>query len=47
MMFSLHKNAATTPAIRQRISQSNEAVAVLASRYLISEDTVRKWKKAR
>ena len=45
MMLSLHKNAATTPAIRRRISQSAETVAVLASRYSISEDTVRKWKK--
>jgi transposase InsO family protein len=45
MMIALHKNAATTPAIRRKIAQSDEAVAVLAMRYSISEDTVRKWKK--
>jgi hypothetical protein len=45
MMIALHKNAATTPAIRRKIAQSNEAVAVLTMRYSISEDTVRKWKK--
>ena len=45
MMIALHKNAATTPAIRRKIAQSDEAVAVLAMRYSVSEDTVRKWKK--
>lgn len=28
MMIFLHKNAATTPTIRQKIAQSDEAVAV-------------------
>ena len=45
MMIALHKNAATTPAIRRKIAQSDEPVAVLAMRYCVSEDTVRKWKK--
>ena len=45
MMIALHKNAATTPAIRRKIAQSDEPVAVLAMRYSLSEDTVRKWKK--
>ena len=44
-MLALHKNAATTPAIRRKIAQSDEPVAVLAARYSVSEDTVRKWKK--
>lgn len=45
MMIALHKNAATTPAIRRKIAQGDESVAVLAMRYCVSEDTVRKWKK--
>ncbi len=45
MMIALHKNAATTPAIRRKIAQSDEPVAVLAMRYCVSEDTVRRWKK--
>jgi transposase-like protein len=44
-LIALHKNATTTPAIRRRVAQSDEAVAVLAMRYSVSEDTVRKWKK--
>jgi hypothetical protein len=42
MMIALHKNATTTPAIRRKIAQSGEAITVLAMRYSISEDTVRK-----
>ena len=45
MMIAWHKNAATTPAIRRKIAQSDDPVAVLAMRYSVSEDTVRKWKK--
>jgi len=41
-MIALHKNATTTPAIGRMITQSNEAVAVLAMLYCVSEDTVRK-----
>jgi len=44
-MIALHKNAATTPAIRRKIAQSDEPVALLATRYSVSEDTVRRWKK--
>ncbi len=45
MIIALHKNAATTPAIRQKISHSKEPVAVLAARYAVSEDTVRRWRE--
>ena len=44
-MISLHKNATTTPVIRQRMSGSDEPAAVLALRYGVSEDTARKWKR--
>ena len=45
MMISLHKNATTTPSIRQRMSGSDEPAAVLALRYGVSEETARKWKR--
>jgi len=45
MMISLHKNATTTPSIRQRMSGSLEPAAVLALRYGVSEETARKWKR--
>ena len=44
-MISLHKNATTTPGIRQRMSGSDEPAAVLALRYGVSEETARKWKR--
>ena len=45
MMISLHKNATTTPGIRQRLSGSSEPASVLALRYGVSEETARKWKR--
>ena len=45
MMISLHKNATTTPGIRQRMSGSDEPAAVLALRYGVSQETARKWKR--
>jgi transposase InsO family protein len=44
-MIALHKNAATTPAIRRKVAQSDEPVALFATRYPVSEFTVRKRKK--
>jgi transposase InsO family protein len=44
LIIALHKNAATTPAIRRKISLSKEPVAVLAARYAVSEDTIRRWR---
>ena len=44
-MISFHKNATTTPVIRQRMSGSDEPAAVLALRYGVSEETARKWKR--
>ncbi len=45
MIISLHKNATTTPGIRQRMAQSDEPAAVLAQRYGVSEKTALKWKR--
>ena len=45
MMISLHKNATTTPSIRERLSGSDEPAAVMARRYGVSEETARKWKR--
>jgi transposase InsO family protein len=43
-MYQIHPNARTTPAVRAAIAQSTEATSVLARRYGISTETVRKWR---
>ena len=43
MIVKLHKNARTTPAIRAQLAASNEPVAVLARRFNLAPNTVRKW----
>jgi hypothetical protein len=40
-----HPNARTTPAVRAEIARSAEPTSVLAPRYGVSPDTVRKWRK--
>src|SRR5215217_3250613 len=44
-MLSIHPNARTTPAVRAEIARSGEPSGVLAERYGISTETVRKWRK--
>lgn len=44
MIISLHKNARTTPAIRQKIASSVESASALAERYGVTEQTIYKWK---
>lgn len=44
MMIALHKNARTTPAVRQEIASSGETAVVLAARYGVTEQTIYKWK---
>jgi transposase len=44
-MLSIHPNARTTPAVRAEIARSTERSGVLAERYGISTETVRKWRK--
>src|SRR3712207_2798378 len=44
-MLSIHPNARTTPAVRAEIARSSEPSGVLAERYGVSAETVRKWRK--
>ncbi len=44
-MFAVHPNARTTPAVRAEIARSVEPSGVLARRYGVSAETVRKWRK--
>jgi transposase InsO family protein len=44
-MLAIHPNARTTPAVRAEIARSSERSGVLAERYGVSAETVRKWRK--
>src|SRR5215211_1836665 len=44
-MPAIHANARTTPAVRAEIARSTEPTGVLARRYGVSTETVRKWRK--
>ena len=44
-MLQIHPNARTTPAVRVEIARSGEPSGVLARRYSVSTETVRKWRK--
>jgi transposase InsO family protein len=44
-MLSIHPNARTTPAVRAEIARSTERSGVLADRYGVSAETVRKWRQ--
>jgi transposase-like protein len=44
-MPSLHPQARTTPAVRQEIARSREPTGVLAQRFSVSTETIRKWRK--
>ena len=44
-MLSIHPNARTTPAVRAEIARSHESSSVLARRFGVSTETVRKWRK--
>lgn len=41
-MLAIHPNARTTPAVRAEIARSSERSGVLASRYSVSTETIRK-----
>ncbi|ASC06421.1 Protein kinase C [Acetobacter pasteurianus subsp. pasteurianus] len=45
MMLQIHPQARTTPAVRAEIARSSEPTSVLARRYGISDETVRKWRR--
>ena len=44
-MMQIHPQARTTPAVRAEIARSTEPARVVAKRYGISDETVRKWRK--
>ena len=44
-MLSIHPNARTTPAVRAELARSTEPTDVLAARYRVSAETVRKWRR--
>src|SRR3954467_2926786 len=44
-MLAIHPNARTTPAVRAEIARSPEPSGVLARRYGVSSETIRKWRK--
>lgn len=44
-MLSIHPNARTTPAVRAEIACSHKRSGVLAQRYGVSTETIRKWRK--
>src|SRR5215207_1751944 len=44
-MLAIHPNARTTPAVRADIARSGERSGVLAERYGVSTETIRKWRK--
>ena len=44
-MLAIHPNARTTPAVRAEIARSAEPTGILARRFGVSTETVRKWRK--
>ena len=46
-MLQIHPNSRTTPAVRAEIARSDEPSGVLARRFGVSTETVRKWRKRR
>lgn len=44
-MHQIHPNARATPAVRAEIARSSEPSGLLARRYGISTETIRKWRK--
>jgi transposase-like protein len=44
-MLSIHPQARTTPAVRIEIARSTEPTDMLAQRFGVSTETVRKWRK--
>ena len=44
-MLQIHPNARTTPAVRAEIARSDEPSGVLAGRYGVSTETIRKWRR--
>jgi transposase-like protein len=45
LMLAIHPQARTTPAVRLEIARSPEPTGVLAKRFGVSTETIRKWRK--
>ncbi len=45
MTLSIHPSARTTPAVRAELARSTERTGVLAARYGVRTETVRKWRR--
>src|SRR5215211_1892550 len=44
-MLQIHPNARTTPSVRAEIARSTERTGLLAQRFGVSTETIRKWRK--
>src|SRR5215210_7855357 len=44
-MLQIHPNARTTPVTRVEIARSHERTGILAQRYGVSTETIRKWRR--
>src|SRR4051794_38207084 len=44
-MHAIHPKARTTPAVRAEIARARERTEILAQRYGLSTETIRKWRK--
>jgi transposase InsO family protein len=44
-MLQIHPNARTTPTVRAEIARSEEPTGLLAQRYGVSTETIRKWRQ--
>src|SRR3954452_19810255 len=44
-MLSIHPNARTTPAVRAEIARSSQPTGMLARRFGVSTETIRKWRR--
>src|SRR5215213_9017017 len=44
-MLQIHPNARTTPVTRAEIARSHERTGILAQRYGVSTETIRKWRR--
>lgn len=44
-MVQIHPHPRTTPAVRAEIARSTKPASVVAKRYSIIDETVRKWRK--
>lgn len=44
-MHQIHPQARTTPVVRAEIARSMEGTGVLARRFGVSDETVRKWRR--